>query len=551
MMKRKPSLGRKLKIFFKEHWVTITIVAGVILLVILSIIGLMSLESFYMKLTLAQAPISLLLGMINAAIFVFMYLTFFRKGMSSSKKNKIKPTDTNITFKHVLGIEEAKQEALEVVELINDQKKVQKIGGRTVKGMLMIGPPGCGKTLLAKAIATETGVPFLSMAGSEFVEMFVGVGAKRVRDLFEQARNVAYANGGCIVFIDEVDVVGQKREFAGYSGGGGEERRSTLNQLLVEMDGLVRAHKDEMNITVIGATNAPEESLDPALLRPGRFDRIVYINLPSVEGREKIIEFYLKSVQCDSDINIPRLARILMGKSPAQIENTVKEAALIAVREGDNLVSHRHISAAIERIELGMKHKRSCTDQELEMTAWHETGHLVTSYICHPTNDVFKASIVPRKQTLGVVYHHPREEVFSYNKDKWLADICVCLGGYVAEKIKYGRTTQGVISDFQKATHLANTMVWRLGMSLNESTLGDYTSIPKECRSEDLKKRLNNEVDKILQTCAKNTEDLLRKNWTVVEHFVRELLEKEELEYNEIQEIFNSYNIMKHGENIS
>ena len=283
---------RKIKVFFMNHWVTMVIIFVVVALILLAIIGLNSLESFYRNLTLATMPIQLLLAGVNAFIFVFFYLFFFKDGFSKMKKAKINIEDINIRFKDVIGLEGAKKEAAEVVKLLKDRAHVRKIGGKVVKGLLLIGPPGCGKTLLAKAIATESGIPFLSMAGSEFVEVFVGVGASRVRKLFAKARQYAYAEGACIVFIDELDVIGRERTFAFM--GGGQETNSTQNQLLVEMDGL---QDKDSNVIIIGATNAAEGILDPALLRPGRFDRKIYIDRPNLQEREKVFEYYLKKIK--------------------------------------------------------------------------------------------------------------------------------------------------------------------------------------------------------------------------------------------------------------
>ncbi len=531
-----PRFFKRMKLIFMDHWISILVVSGLIILILLSIFGLSKMEPFYRRMTLAQMPIMLLQGIFHAAVFVFLYLTVLRDGFSKFSKKSVKATQVNIHFDQVLGIDEAKEEAWEVVELIRDRQKVKRIGGKILKGLLMVGPPGCGKTLLAKAIATEAGIPFMSIAGSEFVEVFVGVGASRMRKLFKQARRQAEAHGSCIVFIDEIDAIAQKRKVLSF--GGGQETNATQNQLLVEMDGL--GDKQE-NIIIIGATNAPEDSLDEALLRPGRFDRKVYIDRPGLEGRHKLFEFYLNKVKHDPNIDIGRLARIAIHKSPAEIENIVKEAALIALREKKEIVDHKDLSSSMERIELGIKHKKSLTPHEREMTAYHETGHLVTTFILHPTDDVFKASIIARKQTLGVVYRQPREELYAHNKEKFMADIKVALGGYVAEKIKYGTTTNGVSSDFRQATNLANLMVWSWGMSENVSTIGDYAAIPKELLSEDLKKRLNKEVDKLINNALKDVQDLLHKEWPIVDRFVQELLEKEELEYDEIDAIFQEY----------
>jgi len=526
---------RKFRMHFMEHWVKITIAATIVILIILSIWGMMSLESFYRNLTIAQMPISILLAGLNAGIFVFMYMIFLQGGFTKIKQTTIRGENVNIHWDDVIGMEEAKQEALEVVQLIKDRTKLLKIGGKILRGLLMVGPPGCGKTYLAKAIATEAGIPFISMSGSEFTEIFVGVGASRVRKLFKKARTLAYGYGAAIIFIDELDAIGRQRSFSFM--GGGQETNSTQNQLLVEMDGL---QEKDYNIIIIGATNAVEGVLDQALLRPGRFDRKIYIDRPNLQEREKVFEYYLKKIKYDPDIDIGRLARQAVHKSPAEIENMIKEAALIATRNKKENVGHKELSEAMERIDMGLKHRKQMTKEEREMVAFHETGHLVTMYILHPTDDVFKASIISRKEALGVVHAQPREEVYTHNKERILADIKVKIGGYVAEKMRFGTTSDGVSSDFHSAMWLAHNMVWRVGMS-DAGYIGDYTVIPESQLSESLKEKLNNETDKIMQTCLKGVEALLKQEWPIVERFVKELLEKEELEYDNIEAIFREY----------
>ena len=526
---------RKFRMHFMEHWIKIVVALTIVILIILSIWGMMSLESFYRNLTIAQMPISILLAGLNAGIFVFMYMIFLQGGFSKIKQTTIKGQNVNIHWDDVIGMDEAKQESLEIVQLIKDRTKLLKIGGKILRGLLMVGPPGCGKTYLAKAIATEAGIPFISMSGSEFTEIFVGVGASRVRKLFKRARTLAYGYGASIIFIDELDAIGRQRSFSFM--GGGQETNSTQNQLLVEMDGL---QDKDCNVIIIGATNAAEGVLDEALLRPGRFDRKIYIDRPNLQEREKVFAYYLKKIKYDPAIDVARLARQAVHKSPAEIENMIKEAALIATRYKKEIVGHKELTEAMERIEMGLKHRKHMTKEEKEMVAFHETGHLVTMYMLHPTDDVFKASIISRKESLGVVHSQPREELYTHNKEKLLADIKVSLSGYVAEKIRFGTTSTGVASDFQKCMQIASYMVWRVGMS-DAGYAGDYTVIPKDLLSESLKEKLNIETDKIMQRCIKDVEVLLKKEWVIVERFVKELLEKEELEYDEIEVIFREY----------
>lgn len=527
---------RRWKLFWMEHWIKLAIIFAAILLILLSIWGMASLESYYRNITLAQLPLQMIIMIINAVVFAYIYMMLFRGGLSKMDKKGIKARDVNVKFSDVIGIDEAKEECWEVVQLIKDHARLKKIGGKILRGILMMGPPGCGKTYLAKAIATEAGLPFLSMAASEFNEIFVGVGASRVRQLFKKAARLAYGFGGCIIFIDELDAMGHRRTFSQFGSG---EGNTTQNQLLVAMDGL--SEKSE-NIIVIGATNAPEEVLDAALLRPGRFDRKVYIRKPSLEGREALFQFYLGKVKHEASIDCKRLARKAVGKSPADIENTVKEAALIATRNKRDVVTIKDISEAIERIELGMKQKLTVNMREKEMVAYHETGHLIITYLLDPRDDVFKASIIPRRHSLGVVHPTPIEEWHTQDRESLMAKIKTCVASYVAEKIKFGTTTTGVGggpgSDFYQASGIAFAMVWKFGMGPS-GFIGDYTIYPE--LSEEMKTRLNQDVDKILKDCMAEVEALLRKENEIFERFAKELLAKQELDYDEIESIFAEY----------
>lgn len=527
---------RKIKMFFYDNWGKLLIIFVGILLLILTIVGLSRLESFYRNMTIATLPMQMLFACINAIVFVGAYMYFMRGGFSKMKKKKIEAKSINVKFSDVIGLEEAKKEAMEVVELIKNSSRIKKIGGKVVKGIMLMGHPGCGKTLLAKAIATEAKMPFLSISGSEFVEVFVGVGASRVRQLFQQARKLAYAEGACIVFIDEIEVIGRGRTFS-YMGGG-EETNSTQNQLLVEMDGL---ESNKNNIIVIGATNANEEVLDKALLRPGRFDRKITVNLPNFKDREKLFDFYLSKVKADKTIDVAKLAKKTIYSSPADIENIVKEAAIIATRNKKEIVEFSDISSAIDRIQMGVETHLTVLDKEREATAYHETGHAVAMYMLHTTNEIFKVTIKSRGGALGFVAPNPKEELHSHNKEKLLSDIMVSLAGYSAEKIKYNTTTTGVSADFRHAMTVANYMVWQLGMG-KEGYIGDFTAIPKEEISSKLKEDLNDQTREILNSCLKKVDDCLKENWNIVEDIVKELLLKEELECEEVEEIFK-----KHG----
>jgi len=537
--------NRKAMMYFKMYWVKIVIIDVILFVIVLAIQGMASLESYYRNITLATMPVQLLMVSLNAIIFVYMYMIFMRGGFSKlSNKLRVHGEFVNVKWADVIGMENVKEEAMEVVQLIRDKARIKKIGGKILRGILMLGPPGCGKTYLAKAIATESGLPFVSMSGSEFVEIFVGVGAARVRALFKKARELAYGYGGCIVFIDELDAIARKRVFSAF--GGTEETNSTQNQMLAEMDGLQELKdksgepRPEQNIIVIGATNAPEDTLDRALRRPGRFDRIIYIEKPGLEDREKMFAYYLGKVSYDKSLDIGRLARKAVYKSPADIENIIKEAALIATRNGRDIIKLEDVSEAMERIDIGLKRKITMTPLEKEATAYHEAGHAVVTYILHPTNDVFKISIIPRKDVLGVVYSQPKEELYHETKDKLLADIKVSLAGYAAEKMRFGVTTSGVASDFKNAMRVAHTMVWMVGMN-DAGLIGDYTAVPESQLSDKIKEKLNEETQKIFQQCLKDVENLLSKERPIVDRLVKELLEKEELEYDEIESIFQEY----------
>ncbi len=531
------SLKAKIWLFFQRNWLWFAIIAGVIISIVIPIWYMAGMEESVRKYIIGINIASLPWGIIQTLVFVgFLYLLQYGGGFAQFKKSRVKEGHVNVRFSDVIGLTEAKKDAWEMVQLIKDRAALKKVGGKILHGMLMVGPPGCGKTLLAKAIATEAGVPFLSASGSEFVEVFVGVGAARVRKLFKQARQFSKAYGACIIFIDELEVLGRSRVYFD-AFGGNQEGNQTLNQLLVEMDGL---NDDGSPIVVIGAMNAQEEVLDAALLRPGRFDRTIAIGRPNLQERTEIFEYYAKKINLESSIDIARLARKAVYKTPAEIENILKESALIATRDHREIITYKDISAAIERIELGVAHRLNMTQREREMTAFHEAGHLLILYLTHPTNDVFKASIIQRGGVLGVVHSIPREELFSSDMNTLKAHIKVALGGYMAEKLRFGVTTDGVASDFANATTIAHNMVWRYGMG-EKGFVGDYTRIPKEQLSEALKERLNAATQRLLQQSVEEVEMTLKSEAHILDRFAQELLKRDELDYDEIVAIFREY----------
>ncbi|MDD4894601.1 MAG: AAA family ATPase [Candidatus Omnitrophica bacterium] len=554
---------RKIKIFFQSHWIAITVAILTSILAISFILFLRSSitawatsESYFKKAALAQYGlffyIFLVLQVISLPLSGALWIWLMRGGamkFTHIGKKPVEGSDIRIHWQDVIGMEEAKEEAMEVVRLVTDRAKVQAIGGKILRGILMMGPPGCGKTYLAKAIATEANMPFIAMSGSEFIEMFVGVGASRIRKLFKQARQLAYVEGGCIIFIDELDAVGAQRS-TDRGFGGQTESNTTLNQLLIEMDGL---KEKDYNVILIGATNAPEGFLDPALLRAGRFDRKIYVELPNLDEREKLFDYYLKDVKYDTTIDRVRLARLTVGNSPADISNLVREAALIAIRNRKAEISMKEISEAYDRVEMGIKHKVVFTQTERKKIAYHESGHAIAMYFLAPHKDVFKATILARGGALGFVMPQPREEIHVRTKEQYLGDIKVSLGSYAAEKLKLKSTTSGVSQDFNTAMWIAHHMVWEWGMgksglvgnySLLETMRSDYGVFRGESVSfvsEEIKQRLNNEIQEILQECLKEVEDLLQKESALLDRFAQELLAKDELNYDEIEAVFKEF----------
>ena len=555
---------RKFKLFLKFHWIAIILAIFTILVLISMAIFTMNYlnawatsESYIKKSLFVQYGmlfyVFLVLQLVSMPLSGALWIWLMRGGhMKFTRINAkaVEGKDISIHWQDVIGMKEAKEEAMEVVRLVRDRAQLQAIGGQILRGILMMGPPGCGKTYMAKAIATEANMPFLNMSGSEFIEMFVGVGSSRVRKLFKQARHLAYAEGGCIVFIDELDAVGAQR--ATDRGFGGQtESNTTLNQLLIEMDGL---KEKDFNVIVIGATNAPESFLDQALLRPGRFDRKIFVDLPNLEEREELFEYYLKGVKYDTTIDRKRLARLTVGNSPADINNLIREAALISIRNKKELISMKEISEAYDRVEMGVKHKIVFTQTEREKIAYHEAGHAIAMYFLAPHKDVFKATILSRGGALGFVMPQPREEIHVRTKTQYLGDIKASLGSYAAERIKLNVTTSGVSQDFTTAMLIAHRMVWEWGMG-KSGLVGNYgllENMPSQQGafrgegvsfvSEKVKEQLNNDEQEILQEALKEVEELLRKETRLLERFAQELLAKEELNYDEIEAIFKEFN---------
>ena len=457
-------------------------------------------------------------------------------------QKKIKSTKVNVKWEDVIGMESVKREVLEVIKLIKDRSQLKEVGGKIIKGVLMIGPPGCGKTYLAKAIATETGLPFLASVGSEFQGIFVGLGSSRIRSLFKQARNLAEIYGGCIIFMDEIDTIARPR--VGVSGfGAGMDYNATVNQLLTELDGLKQS---ESNIVVIAATNVSENELDEALMRPGRFDRKIYVGKPPLEDRKKLFEYYLKKTRYDKSINLEVLAKRTVGFSAADIANMVREASMVTIRNNRQVITMKDLSESYDRVVFGLKSEIVLSEKEKRWTAYHEAGHAIIAYITHPTDDVIKASIIPRKGALGYVGHRPSEEIHTYTREWFLANIKTALGSYVAEKLKFGTTSSGVDEDFTQALSLAYDMVWRFGMG-DSGIVGNFGRLTHKQNpwainiSDKTKEKLDEDVQKILNQCLKEVEEILTRERELLEYFAQKLLEKGELEYDEIIEIFNQY----------
>ncbi len=461
-------------------------------------------------------------------------LSFGRSRAKMMSENRAK-----VTFADVAGVDEAKEELGEIVDFLKYPKKYQALGARIPKGVLLLGPPGSGKTLLARAIAGEAGVPFFSISGSDFVEMFVGVGASRVRDLFDQAKKSA----PCIVFIDEIDAVGRQRG-AGL-GGGHDEREQTLNQLLVEMDGF----DQNTGVILIAATNRPDV-LDPALLRPGRFDRQIVVDRADFRGRQKILEVHARNKPLAREVNVETLAKRTPGFSGADLENLLNEAALLAARKNKNVIEMDDCDEAIDRVMVGPERKSTVMSaKEKENTAYHESGHAVVGGLLDKADPVHKVTIIPRGMALGITWSLPEDDRHQMTREEIIAQITMALGGRLAEEIQFGDVTTGASNDFQKATELARRMVTQYGMSelgpiqfgrgSHQVFLGrDFGE--ERNYSEEVASKIDGEVRKIIESCYQRGRTILIENWEKVERMVQSLLEYETVDADEVRAILES-----------
>ena len=441
-----------------------------------------------------------------------------------------------LTFKDVAGVEEAEEELGEIIEFLKEPRKFQRLGGRIPKGVLLVGPPGTGKTLLARAVAGEADVPFFSISGSDFVEMFVGVGASRVRDLFDQGKKHA----PCLIFIDEIDAVGRQRG-AGL-GGGHDEREQTLNQLLVEMDGF----DSNEGVILIAATNRPD-ILDSALLRPGRFDRRIVVNMPDVKGREDILGVHVRKIPLAADVDLKVLARSTPGFAGADLANLVNEAALIAARLGQDKVLMKDMEYAKDKVLMGVERKSMIiSDEEKKNTAYHEAGHALTAALIPEADPIHKVTIIPRGLALGLTQQLPLDDRYTYTKEYLLAQLSVLMAGRVAETMFLNKTTTGSANDFEKATEIARKMVCQWGMSeLGPLTFGERDDLIFLGRdlavnknfSEKTSERIDDEVKKIVMRCVNRTRELLEAHREDLVRIAELLLEKEAIGSEEINAI--------------
>jgi len=466
-----------------------------------------------------------------------------RGAMSFGKsKAKLLTMDQHkVTFKDVAGIQEAKEELFEIVDFLRDPRKFQALGASIPKGVLMVGPPGTGKTLLARAIAGEAEVPFFSISGSDFVEMFVGVGASRVRDMFEQGKK----NAPCLVFIDEIDAVGRHRGQG--MGGGHDEREQTLNALLVEMDGF----DTQEGVIIIAATNRPDV-LDPALLRPGRFDRQVTVALPDVNGREQILGVHVKKIKLAAGTDLGVIARGTPGFSGAELANLINESALLAARKGLKSVTIAEMEEARDKVRWGRERRSlALSDKEKKNTAYHEAGHAILNELLDHTDPLHKVTIIPRGPSLGSTMFLPSEDKFNYRKNELLSQLIVLMGGRVAEDIKFGDVTNGAMGDIRMATNMARKMVCEWGMSedLGMVEYGDGDSMGQsmmgpgaKAYSEDTAEKIDQEIKALIDHAYQEAERLLLENRTLLDTISEALLEYETLDAQHIKDL------IEHGE---
>ena len=487
-----------------------------------------------------------MLVVLAVGVFVFMMMNAQQAGGGNGKmmnfgksRAKMSIGDKSVTFAQVAGLKEEKEELEEIVDFLKEPGKYTGVGARIPKGVLLEGPPGTGKTLLAKAVAGEAGVPFFSISGSDFVEMFVGVGASRVRDLFEEAKH----NAPCIVFIDEIDAVARRRGTG--MGGGHDEREQTLNQLLVEMDGF----GVNEGIIVMAATNRVD-ILDPAILRPGRFDRKVAVGTPDVGGREEILKVHAKNKPLGDDVNLQQLAQTTAGFTGADLENLLNEAAIIAAKENRSFIANKDVKRAFIKVGIGAEKKsRIISDKEKKITAYHEAGHAILFHVLPDVGPVYSVSIIPTGVgAAGYTMPLPEKDEMFATKSRMLQDIMVSLGGRIAEEIIFGDITTGASSDIKKATKTARRMVTRYGMSDNIGVIcydddDDEVFIGKDlahakAHSEEISGEIDKEVKRIIDDCYTKAKDIIMQHENVLHSCAKLLLEKEKINREEFEALF-------------